>query len=193
MSIHSRLYQIAEQQGGYFSAGQAHRAGLSKALLSYHVRQGRLLRIRRSVYRLAEYPETPYADLIVAWLAVGEKAVISHESALLLYGLTDLLPAEIHLTVPRTASRRRVGVRLHTARLSDDEITFRHGLPVTALPRTLVDLIRSGIDEEWIYQAVRQALERGLVSETTLQEEAGRHGGQVATIIHQALERLHAL
>jgi len=191
MSIHSRLYQIAEHQGGYFSSDQARRAGLSKALLSYHVRQGRLLRIRRGVYRLAEFTETPYADLIVAWLAAGEKAVVSHESALLLYGLTDLLPAEIHLTVPRTASRRRAGVRLHTSRLSDDEITFRHGLPVTTVPRTLVDLIRSGVAEEWIHQAVRQALERGLVSETTLQEEAGRHGGQVAAIIHQALERYH--
>jgi len=190
MSVHSRLYQIAEQQGGYFSAGQARQAGLSKALLSYHTRQGRFLRIRRGVYRLATFPETPYADLIVAWLAAGEKAVISHESALLLYGLTDLLPAEIHLTVPRTASRRRTGVRLHTARLSDDEITFRHGLPVTALSRTLVDLIRSGIDEEWIRQAVRQALERGLVSETTLQEEAHCRGGRVAAVIHRALALL---
>ena len=49
--------------------------------------------------------------------------------------IADLLPAEIHLTVPRTASRRRAGVRLHTARLSDDEIAFRQGLPVTTLPR----------------------------------------------------------
>jgi predicted transcriptional regulator of viral defense system len=193
MSIHSRLYPIVEQQGGYFSATQARRAGLSKALLSYHARQGRLLRIRRGIYRLAAFPETPYADLIVAWLAAGERAVVSHESALLLYGLTDLLPAEIHLTVPRTASRRQAGVRLHTARLSEDEVTFRHGLPVTTLPRTLVDLIRSGIDAEWIHQAVRQALERGLVSETTLQEEANRHSGRVAAIIHQALQRLHAL
>jgi len=118
------------------------------------------------------------------------KTVVSHESALFLYGLTDLLPAEIHLSVPRTASRRRTGVRLHTARLSDDEITFRHGLPVTTLPRTLVDLIRSGVDVEWIRQAVRQALERGLVSETTLQKEAHRRGGQVAVIIHQALALL---
>ena len=191
MSVYSRLYQIAEQQGGYFSSGQARRVGLSKAMLSYHARQGRFLRIRRGVYRLAAFPEMPYADLTVAWLAAGEKAVVSHESALLLYALTDLLPAAIHLTVPRTASRRRTGVRLHTARLRDDEITFRHGLPVTTLPRTLVDLIRSGVDEEWIRQAVHQALERGLVSETTLQEEAGRHGGQVAAIIHRALERYH--
>mgnify|MGYP000481936155 CR=1 FL=1 len=190
MSTHSDLYQIAEQQGGYFSAGQARRAGLSKALLSYHARQGRFLHIRRGIYRLTEFPETPYADLIVAWLTAGEKAVVSHESALLLYGLTDLLPAEIHLTVPRTASRRRRGVRLHTARLSDDEITFRHGLPVTALPRTLVDLIRSGVDEEWIRQAVRQALERGLVSEATLQDQARRRGGQVAAVIQRVLALL---
>jgi len=124
MSTGAGLYPIAERQGGYFSARQARGVGLSKALLSYHVRQGRFLRIRRGVYRLAEFPETPYADLMVAWLAVGERAVVSHESALLLYGLTDLLPAEIHLTVPRTASRRRAGVRLHTARLSNEEITF---------------------------------------------------------------------
>ena len=109
MSIHSRLYQIAEQQGGYFSSGQACQAGLSKALLSYHVRQGRLLSIRRGIYRLAEFPETPYADLIVAWLAAGEKAIVSHE------------------------------------------------------------------------------FERGMVSEATLQEEARRHGGQVAAVIHRAL------
>jgi len=192
-SIHSRLYQIAEQQGGYFSAGQARQAGLSRALLTYHTRQGRFLRIRRGVYRLAEFPEMPHADLMVAWLATGGRAVVSHESALLLYGLTDLLPAEIHLTVPRTASRRRAGVRLHTARLSEEEVTFRHGLAVTTLPRTIVDLIRSGVAEEWVYQAVRQALERGLVSEAALQEEARRRGGQVAATIYSALERYHAL
>jgi len=181
------LYRLAESQAGYFTARQARTAGFSFALLNYHLKQGRFLRVRRGVYRLAQFPEMPHADLFIAWLSAGEQAVLSHESALVLYGLTDLLPAEIHLTVPRTASRRRTGVRLHTARLSDDEITFRHGLPVTTLPRTLVDLIRSGVDEEWIRQAIRQALGRGLVSEATLQDEARRGGGQVAVVIHRAL------
>jgi predicted transcriptional regulator of viral defense system len=193
MSTYAGLYPIAECQGGYFSARQARSVGLSKALLSHHARRGRFLRIRRGVYRLAEFPEMPHADLMVAWLAAREKAVISHESALLLYGLTDLLPAEIHLTVPRTASRRRPGVRLHTARLSGEEIAFRNGLPVTTLPRTIVDLIRSGVAEEWVHQAVRQALERGLVSEAALQEEASRRGGRVAAAIRSALERYYAL
>ena len=140
ISVHSRLYQIAEQQGGYSSPGQARRAGLSEALHPHHIRQGRFLCMRRGVYRLAECPETAHADLMVAWLGAGEKAVVSHENALLLYGLTDLLPAGICLTVPRTVSRRLAGVRLHTARLNNEEITFRHGLPVTCCLRVCVSV-----------------------------------------------------
>ncbi len=189
----TRLYEIAERQAGYFSARQARQAGVSKALLSHHVRSGRFLRLRRGVYRLAHFPETPYADLFTAWLAAGERAVISHESALLLYGLTDLLPAETHLTVPRTASRRLPGVRFHTARLTPQEITTRQGLPVTTLPRTMTDLIRSGVAEEWVKQAIHQALKRGMVSEAALEEEARRRGGRVAALIRRALEESDAL
>lgn len=189
----SKLYEIAEQQGGYFSVRQARQAGFSKSLLSHHVKRGRFLRLRRGVYRLARFPETPHADLYIAWLAAGEKAVLSHESALLLYGLTDLLPAGIHLTVPRTASRRLPGVLFHTARLEAEEVARREGLPVTTLLRTITDLIRSGLADEWIRQAVQQALARGMVSKAALEEEARRRGGQVAAAIRAALENRHAV
>ncbi|MDW8318101.1 MAG: type IV toxin-antitoxin system AbiEi family antitoxin domain-containing protein [Anaerolineae bacterium] len=182
------LYEIAEQQGGYFSAQQARRQGISKSLLAHHVKQGRLLRLRRGVYRLAHFPEMPHADLYIAWLAAGDKAVLSHESALLLYGLTDLLPDEIHLTVPRTASRRLPGVRFHTARLRPEEINRRYGLPLTTLPRTITDLIRSGVAEEWVQQAIQQALARGLTTRQALEEEARRRGGRVAAQIRATLE-----
>jgi predicted transcriptional regulator of viral defense system len=185
------LYRIAESQAGYFTARQARAAGFSFALLNYHLKQGRFLRVRRGVYRLAQFPEMPHADLFIAWLSAGEQAVLSHESALALYGLTDLLPAEIHLTVPRTASRRLPGVRFHTARLQAEEITRRQGLPVTTPARTIVDLIRSGMAEEWVRQAIHQALARGMLNETMLREEAARRGGQVAQMILSALEQSH--
>lgn len=189
----TQLYAIAERQAGYFSAPQARQAGFSKALLSHHVKSGRFLRLRRGVYRLAHFPEMPHADLFIAWLAAGEKAVVSHESALLLYGLTDLLPTEIHLTVPRTASRRLPGVRFHTAYLSPEEVTTRQGLPVTTVPRTLVDVLRSGVAEEWVRQAVQQALARGLVSATALHTAAQQRGGYIAAVIQSALEESNAL
>ena len=187
------LYRIAESQAGYFTTRQARAAGFSSALLNYHLKGGRFLRIRRGVYRLAQFPEMPHVDLFVVWLSAGERAVLSHESALALYGLTDLLPAEIHLTVPRTGSRRLPGVRFHTARLRPEEVTWRQGLPVTTPARTIVDLIRSGVAEEWIRQAIHQALARGMLNETMLREEAARHGGHVAEMILSALEESRAV
>lgn len=188
-----KLYRTAEAQAGYFTTRQARAAGFSFALLSYYLKQGFFLRVRRGVYRLTQFPEMPHADLYIACLSAGERAVLSHESALLLYGLTDLLPAEIHLTVPRTASRRLPGVRFHTARLEPEEITHRQGLPVTALPRTITDLIRSGVAQEWVKQAVEQALARGMVSETALEAEARRRGGTIAAQIRAALGDRHAV
>ncbi len=187
-SPETRLYQIAESQAGYFSARQARQVGISKALLSYHARRGKFLRVRRGIYRLSAFPEMPFADLFVAWLASGRKGVVSHESALALYGLSDLLPAEIHLTVPRSASRRLAGVRLHTAKLGPDEVTHRHGLPVTSLLRTLADLILGGWPQEIITQAVRQAVAQGLVSKESLRTFASQRGGRVERWLLQALE-----
>ncbi|MDH7598220.1 MAG: type IV toxin-antitoxin system AbiEi family antitoxin domain-containing protein [Sedimentisphaerales bacterium] len=185
------LYEIAERQAGYFSAGQGRQVGLSKSLLSHHVKSGHFVRIRRGVYRLALFPETPHADLYIAWLSTGGRGVLSHETALALYGLTDLLPREIHLTVPRTASRRLKGICFHTAKLAPQEVTWRQGLPVTTLPRTISDLIRFAVPAEWIRQAIQQALARGLTSEAALEAEARQRGGAIGAQIREALESRH--
>jgi predicted transcriptional regulator of viral defense system len=186
----TKLYQIAERQAGYFTARQARMVGFSHQALRYSVQAGRFQRIKRGIYRLVEFPEMPLADLFIAWLDAGERAVISHDSALALYGLSDLLPGEIHLTVPRTASRRRQGVRLHTKRLALDEITWREGLPVTTVARTLADVILDGLGEELVEQAVQEALTRGLITKTALLEDALRRGGRVARVVRSILRRI---
>ena len=76
----------------------------------------------------------------MAWLKCGPKSAISHESALALYDLSDVLPAEVHVTIPRTASRRRKGIRLHTNQLRPSDVAKREGLPVTSVPRTIADV-----------------------------------------------------
>jgi len=188
----TKLYQIAERQAGYFTARQARRSGFSYQALRYSVQAGHFQRIKRGIYRLVEFPEMPLADLFIAWLDAGERAVISHDSALALYGLSDLLPGEIHLTVPRTASRRRQGVRLHTKRLTPDEITRREGLPVTTVTRTLADVILDGLSEELVEQAVQEALARGLITKTALLEDALQRGGRVERVVQAILKRIDA-
>jgi len=184
---HNTLYQIAEQQAGYFTTAQASVAGFTRPLIAYHVRKGQFQRIKHGIYRLVRFPEMPQADLSIALLEVGPQAVISHDSALALYDLSDSLPGAIHLTVPRTSSRRHPELRLHTSRLSRDEVTQRGGLPVTTVTRTLVDLITGHWPEEQILQAIQEAVQHGLVTRKGLSEYAERRGGQVDQFMHRAV------
>lgn len=186
---HNALYRIAEQQAGYFTTKQAASAGFARPLLSHHVRQGEFLRVKPGVYRLTRFPEMPHADLFVALLEVGPRAVISHDTALTLYDLSDVLPGVIHLTIPRTSSRRHTLIRLHTSRLEPYEVTQRAGLPTTTIARTLADLIAGHKSEELVYQAIHEAVQRGLVTHQALLDYGARRGGRIKQVIQDALQR----
>lgn len=187
-----RLYEVAERQAGYFSAAQAQAVGVSWRQLSYHVSSGRLLRVAWGVYRLALFPAMPHEDLVVAWLRAGPDAVISHESALALYELSDALPARVHVTVPRAASRRRPGLALHTNALERRYVTRVAGVPTTTVARTIADVAASGLPEELVVQAAQEAVQRGLVSGSELEAYAQSRGGRPRRLIRRALRRLMA-
>ena len=77
------------------------------------------------------------------------------------------MPSVIHITTRRRFRGRRPGVTVHTAPLSERERTERAGVPVTAVERTITDLLEhSGPD--LATQAAEQALERGLVTRRAL-------------------------
>jgi predicted transcriptional regulator of viral defense system len=180
---HDALYHLAEQQAGYFTARQGARAGFSGERLSDYSKNGRYQRVAHGVYRLTQFPSSRFEDLFVAWLKCGPKSAISHESALALYDLSDVLPGEVHVTVPRTASRRRKGIRLHTNRLSPTNVVKREGLRVTSVPRTIADVTKAGLSEDHVARAIREALGRGLTTRQALVAEAKRRGGRAARLI----------
>jgi len=182
-----RLYELAEGQGGYFSASQARELGFGSDLITYHAKQGNFLRATRGVYRLRRFPASPFEDLIVACLRAGPKAAVSHETALAVYSLSDLMPAQIHVTVPRTRSRRLKGLMLHRHRLGEDEMTRRDGVQVTTPVRTLLDVAAAGVSEDQVAQAVREALQRGLVQQNDLLSAAQSRGGRAREVIGRAL------
>lgn len=181
------LYNIAENQAGYFLASQARKVGFSWERLSSNVKTGLFFRVARGIYRLSRFPGSAHEDLFVAWLRTGQKAVISHESALSIFDLTDVLPSEIHVIVPETSSRRRTEIQQHTNRLAQDEITNREGLPVTTVARTIRDVSTSGLAEEQVRQAIQEALQRGMTSPEDLLRQANRQGGRAKQIIYDTL------
>lgn len=184
---HDALYQIAEQRGGYFTAKQAREAGFSWERLSYYVDRKKFERIARGIYRLIHFPTSRFEDLYAALLKAGPEAVISHDSALAVYDLSDVLPSRVHVTIPRTGSRRRRGLRLHTQQLDPADVVKREGLRVTSVPRTIADVATSGLSEEQVLQAIEEALELGLTDEDALRKMADRRGGRPAAIVYRAI------
>jgi predicted transcriptional regulator of viral defense system len=182
-----QLYKIAEKQAGYFTASQAVEAGYSWERLSQNVKKGAFLRIIQGIYRLSRFPHSPNEDLYFAWLKVGQESVISHESALGLYDLADVLPSETHIIMPRSASRRRKGVRLHTSELRKEEIVHRDGLPLTSVERTVADVIRAGMPEDQVRDVVRDAFQRGLSTPEKMRAYAIQRKGRMQRIINRVV------
>lgn len=193
---HARLFELASEQGGYFTAAQARARGFSKALLAHHAKSGRFLRVHQGLYRLREYPSSPREDVIAAWLAAGREAtVVSHESALDILGLSDVVPEVVHLTVPRTRRYRSAspGIAIHTTtrRLGKSDVVVRDGIRLTSPARSIVDAAQAGSAADQIVAAVGQALDRGMATESRLISLAKTRGGRIERLVRQVIEQRH--
>jgi predicted transcriptional regulator of viral defense system len=186
------LFEIASSQHGYFTSSQAEECGVSASLLTYHTRKGQYLRAARGVYRIKNYPTSPREEIVVAWLAIGkDKAVVSHESALDLHDLSDVIPNAVHLTVPRSLRTvpKLPGVRVHTTtqQLTNAEVTIRDGIRVTSIPRTIVDTAATGVGPEQIKIAIQQALQRGQTTRRRILDATRHQSQRVQQLIELAL------
>ena len=163
------LFDVAQAQAGYFTTKQAARAGYSLQLLAYH-RGKKVERVRRGIYRLVHFPASDHEDLVVLWLWSEQEGVFSHETALALHDLSDILPSRVHLTLPASWRRRRLriprGLVLHFADVGDRDRSSFDAVPVTAPRRTLGDCIEAHVEPRLVGQAIRQARRRGLISAT---------------------------
>ena len=163
-----RLYETALAQEGHFTTQQALDAGYSSQLLVKYLNSGKIIRIRRTVYRLKHFPPGQQEDLVALWLWSDRAGVFSHETALMLHELSDVLPARAHLTVPAKWRRRRLqvpdGVVLHYADVPKRDRAWVGAVPVTSPARTLADCAADFVSPDFLSSAISQALARGMVS-----------------------------
>jgi predicted transcriptional regulator of viral defense system len=174
-----RLYEIAEVQQGFFTTKQAKSAGFAENTHPYHVQAGNWIREHRGIYRLASFPRGERPDLMLwsLWARNRKEAaqgVYSHQTALSLHDLSDVMPAKLHMTVPKSFRRNseipRVLV-LHFADLPQSDIGALHGVHVTKPMRTILDLLEGGeIPPEILRQALREGLRRGLIRRSEIVE-----------------------
>lgn len=172
------LFARAINQSGYFTAKQAKEAGYDYPHLDYHLSTGAFERIAHGLYRLTAIPPGEHDDLVKLSLWSRNRrdepqGVVSHQSALVLHDLTELLPGEIHLTVPPTFRKRSPrGCVLHKAVLEPEDMEERLGFRVTTPLRTLLDAAAGEVSEEQLEKAVAEAITRGLVRKRRLAQAA---------------------
>lgn len=170
----SQLYEVAAAQDGYFTTKQAAAAGFSPELLIHHHRTGKVMRFRRGIHRIVHFPPGEHEELVAAWLWSDRVGIVSHETALALHRLSDVLPAEVHLTVPSAWRRRRLrvpqGIVLHHQDVPASDRTWFGAVPVTTPRRALSDCALQGLSPELLRQAANQALRRGLTTRDDLAE-----------------------
>src|SRR5262245_2705951 len=126
--------RLAARQHGVVSRAQLLDAGLDRHAIVHRLDRGRLHVVHRGVYAVGYPVLKPEGRWMAAVLATG--GVASHRAA---GAIWEVLTSE-RIEVTAATYKQRPGIRVHRSRLPQDEITVERGIPVTTVPRTLLDL-----------------------------------------------------
>lgn len=136
------LEALATRQHGVVSHAQLLDLGFDEQWIERRLWERRLSAVHRNVYAVGHRRLALRAPWWAALLAYGPGAVLSHQSAAVLWGIRRKRRGPIHVTAPcgRQGLRRRKGIWIHRCKLVPEDTTIRDGFPVTTLARTLLDL-----------------------------------------------------
>ena len=171
--LQSKFSSVLQAQQGYFTTKQAIAAGYSAQTHNYHVSTGAWIREYRGIYRLVQYPDSPEGHYVLwsLWSRNREdipQGVFSHQTALSIHELSDIMPAKLHLTVPpnfRRNSELPKILQLHRAALCGRDIDQQQGFRVVRPLRAITDLLKEGtVSKDHLRQALHQASARGLIT-----------------------------
>jgi very-short-patch-repair endonuclease len=148
------IAEIAGRQHGVISREQLIALGLGKDAIQRRLRSGRLIRVHRSVYAVGHLNRSRETVWMAAVLAGGQGTVLSNRPAGAAWTICSSA-GRVEVTVPRQKrpSRRIV---FHHAVLPADERTVRDGIPITTVPRTLLDLAAT-LDQRQLERAINEA------------------------------------
>jgi predicted transcriptional regulator of viral defense system len=151
-------------------------AGVSEAAVDVWLRRGRLFRLHRGAYALGHEAVGSRGRELAAVLAVGDDALLSHQSGSGLIGVRPQWRGPIHVLTTRRV--KVTGVVVHYARSIDPrDRAEHHGIPVTAPARTLLDLAEV-ITERELEAALAEAAIKVLADRRALEDAIDRGNGR---------------
>lgn len=163
MATFDDIYEIAADNYGLVTAAEAAGAGAATSEVARWVRQGRLVRVWRGVYRLAHYIPTPYDGYAEAVAIVGPGAYLFGESVIALHGLAPTNPKVTHVATPRRVRRELPDSIAVTPAPPGGAVTAYEGIPSQGVFDSIL-ACRGRLMRERLVQAADAALGRGLIT-----------------------------
>jgi hypothetical protein len=172
---------MAKRQHGVVSIRQlTGPLGYPRRSVSRAVAAGRLRPLHRGVFAVGHTAISSDGWCLAAVLACGSRSLLSHCSAAWLWGLSAYGPAPYEVTTP-VPRHGKLPLRVHHSRvLTDADRALQREIPVTALPRTLLDLAARARPHR-LGQYLERAEELQLLDLAPIDDllsRAGRHPGR---------------
>lgn len=151
--------------------------GWRRGAIQSAIETGRLHPVHRGVYAIGRPDLADRGRWLAGVLAAGSEAVLSHRSAAALWGIRAWPAHLAEVTAPRPVRRPRL--LAHQSSVPDHERVRFDGIPVTTIPRTLIDLaevVPSVELDEAVHQAYRLGRWNTDAVALTLADHGGRNG-----------------
>jgi predicted transcriptional regulator of viral defense system len=170
------ISRLARRQHGVVAMWQLTALGIEASAVRRRVADGRLRRVHRGVYALG--PLDRKRHWMAAVLACGEGALLSHRDAAMLWDLRKTDRSAIDVTVPGARRRRRPRITVHgTGEIHPHDCAEVDAIPVTSVPRTLLDLAEA-VPAEHLRRAYEAAERHELLDMQAVHELIGRSNGR---------------
>jgi predicted transcriptional regulator of viral defense system len=161
-AVYTELAEIANEQYGFLTPDDAREREIDPINLVRMFQRGHLERRATGVYRLRLTPASSldaYMEAVL-WPGRGVRGVLSHDTALDLYELSDVNPAKIDVMLPRAHRIRRAvpgEYRIHHEDLADEDVTTFEGIPIVTPARAIRQAAAAHLGPALIGQAIDHA------------------------------------
>lgn len=165
MTFYRQILPRAAEQHGLVTQADALAVGATRLGLVFLERRGIVERVAHGVYRIPELAGDRLEQHQEALLRFPG-AVLSHDTALALYELCDINPAQIHITVPRRLRIRKevpAWLAIHRRDLGEGETTWHEGLAIVTPARAILDGIETNVGQRFIDEALDTARRKNLL------------------------------
>lgn len=162
MSLYEDIYDVAADNYGLVTSAEVAALGGRTKDVARFVKDGRLFKVGRGVYRIAHYVPTRYDAYAESVALVGPDAYLFGESVLALCELAPTNPYRMYVATPRRVRKDLPEGIVVIRRPAQGDIGAIEGIPAQTVPAAIRSC-RGSVMEDRLADAARRACELGYI------------------------------